>query len=176
MVVIFWLIFIFVALIPVGLSFLVFRYLRKKGYRLVGLILMVAVILWTIYSSYTAFYPTDGFYEDEFEHNTNLEFPKSGDIVAKDASYPDLHGDYSAAALFKVDKNDFYRILSAIQQNNQFQRDTTSFESRLENYGAKVQAEDFSKSYILRENNRDLNFVISFNEKTKLIEIQRDSW
>jgi hypothetical protein len=176
MVVVFALLFIFIALIPVGLSFLIFRYLRKKGYRLAGLVLIAAVTIWTVYSSYTAFYPTNGFYEAEFERNTNLDFPKSGYIVAKDASYPDLHGDYSAAALFRVDKNDFDRILSAIQQDPKFRLDTTSFGSRLGNLSTEIQEQDFSRSYIVRESNRDLIFAISFNDKNKLIEIQRDSW
>ena len=112
MIVLFGLFFLIISLIPVGLAYLVFLWLTKKGYKKIGLAILATVTIWTVYSSYTAFYPTDSFYEDEFEYNIGLDFPTSGDILTKDASYPDLHGDYSATVLFKTDKNDFNKILT----------------------------------------------------------------
>ncbi len=41
-----------------------------------------------------------------------MTFPKSGDIIIKGASNPDIHGDYSSSAMFSVDENDFYAILN----------------------------------------------------------------
>lgn len=176
MIVIFGLFFILIILIPVGLAYLVFRWLTKKGYKKIGLVILTTVTIWTVYSSYTAFFPTESFYEDEFEYNTGLDFPISGDILTKDASFPDLQGNYSATALFKTDKNDFNRILSAIQNNNGFQLDTIPFKFNLANFDTTIKEANFTKCYTLKRHDRDLVFTISFNEKDSLIEIQRDSW
>jgi hypothetical protein len=176
MVLIFGFFFLFVTLIPVGLAYLVFHWLTKKGYRKIGLGILITVIIWTIYSSYTAFYPTDSFFEHEFEYNTGLKFPKSGEILTKDASYPDLHGDYSATALFKTNANDFYQILNAIQLAKRFQADTIPFKFNITNSNKNFKETDFKKCFTSNRHDRDLIFNISFDDKEKLIEIQRDSW
>jgi hypothetical protein len=176
MLLIFGLFFLFITFIPTGLAYLVFRWLAKKGYKKVGLALLATVTIWTIYSVYTAFYPTDSFYKDEFENNTGLKFPKSGDILTKDASYPDIHGDYSATAIFKTDNNDFNEIQRAIEQNNKFQLDTFPRKFTLTNFDTTIKEPGFTKCYTLNRQDRDLIFTISFNNKDNLIEIQRDSW
>lgn len=176
MIVLFGIFLLFITLIPVGLAYLVFRWLRKKGYKKVGLAILAIVTFWTIYTSYTAFYPTNSFYKDEFEYNTGLDFPKSGDILTKDASYPDLHGDYSATAVFKTDQEDFKQILTAIQKDSKFQLDTIPFKFNLANFDNNVKETSFNKCFKLNRQDRDLVFTISFNDKDNLIAIQRDSW
>jgi hypothetical protein len=176
MIVLFGLLFLIITLIPVGLAYLVFRWLTKKGYKKIGLVILATVAIWTVYSSYTAFYPTDGFYEDEFEYNTGLDFPTSGDILTKDASYQDLHGDYSATAFFKTDSKDFKQILAAIQKDSKFQLDTIPFKFNLANFDTTIKETNFTKCYTLNRQDRNLIFTISFNDKDNLIEIQRDSW
>lgn len=176
MIVIFGLFFILITLIPIGLAYLVFRWLTKKGYNKIGFVILATVTIWTVYSAYTAFYPTDSFYKDEFKYNTGLDFPTSGDILAKDASYPDHHGDYSATALFKTDKNDFNKILVVIQNDNKFQLDTIPFKTNLVNFDMTIKETNFTKCYTMNRQYRNLIFTISFNEKDNLIEIQRDSW
>ena len=143
---------------------------------MVGLAILATITIGTIYFSYTAFYPTNSFYEDEFEDNTGLDFPNSGDILTKDASYPDLHGDYSATALFKIDQNDFNFILNSIQKNTKFQLDTIPFKFNLANFDTTIKETSFTKCYTLNRQDRNLIFTISFNDKDNIIEIQRDSW
>lgn len=176
MILIFGIFFLLISLIPVGLAYLILRWLTKKGYKKVGLTILVTTTIWTIYSSYTAIYPTDSFYKDEFEDNTGLDFPKSGDILTKEASYPDLHGDYSATALFKTDKNDYNLILTTIQKDNKFQLDSIPFKFNLPNFDTTIKEASFTKCYTLNRQERDLIFTISFNDKNNLIEIQRNSW
>ena len=176
MILLFGLFFLIITLIPVGLAYLVFSWLTKKGYKKIGIIILGTVTIWTVYSSYTAFYPTDSFYEDEFEYNTGLDFPTSGDILTKDASYPDLHGDYSATALFKTDKNDFNKILATIQNDNKFQLDTIPFKFNLANFDTTIKETSFTKCYTLNRQDRNLIFTISFNDNDNIIEIQLDSW
>ncbi|MBX3165689.1 MAG: hypothetical protein KF900_14525 [Bacteroidetes bacterium] len=160
--------------------FFILKYLNNKYFHLIWLTpkklkisLICFVIVFALFQTYTAFYPTDSFYKDEFENNTGLKFPKSGDIIAKDASYPDTHGDYSATVLFKVNQEDFDLLLTSIQRNNKFNLDTFPFKIKLPNLDTTVH---FNVSYIQIQRKRDLNFIIGFNDKDKLIGIQRDSW
>ncbi len=176
MIVIFGIFFLIITIILVVLTYLVFRWLTKKGYKKIGLAFLATVTIWTVYSFYTAFYPTDSFYEDEFEFNTGLDLPTTGDILTKDASYPDLHGDYSATARFKTDSKDFKNILTSIQKDSKFKLDTIPFKSNLANFDAIVKETSFNKCFTLNRQDRDLIFKISFNDKDNLIEIQRDSW
>ncbi len=162
--------------LPTVIAFFINRWLTKKGIKYAGLFLLVIAPVWTAYEVYTAIYPTDSFYKDEFEYNTGLNFPNSGEILTKDASYPDLHGDYSATALFKTDQNDFNLILKSIQEDTKFQIDTIPFKFNLANFDTKIKETNFTKCYTLNRQDRDLIFTISFNDNDNLIEIQRDSW
>ncbi len=85
-------------------------------------------ILFIIASSqtYFAFFPTNSFYKDEFKFNTSLDLPSSADIVDKDSEYPDLHGDYWASAIIKLDETDYTKLKAEISKLNDFQIDTTS--------------------------------------------------
>ncbi|MFN0187505.1 MAG: hypothetical protein ACKVQV_02255 [Bacteroidia bacterium] len=176
MILIVGLFFLLITLILIGLAYLVSRWLTKKGYKKTGITILTTVTISIVYFSYTAFYPTDSFYEDEFEDNTGLDFPLTGNILFKNASYPDQHGDYSATALFKVSKKDFNHILTAIQSDNKFLIDTTPFTFNLAISNTKIMENCFTKCYTLNGKDSDLNFTISFNDKDNLIEIQRDSW
>ena len=144
----------------------------------IKLILTFLTLIFAAYQTYTAFYPTDSFYEDQFEYNTNLEFPKSGEIIAKDASYPDIHGDYSAAALFKLNDEDFQELFNLVQKDKNY--DVSEYEfgfsSRIKEQCKNYNKRNFIKSFVLNRTDRDLTFCISFNSKDKLIEFERDSW
>ena len=86
------------------------------------------LILFIIASSqtYFAFFPTDSFYKDEFKYNTGLDLPSSADVIAKDSEYPDMHGDYWASAVIKLNEKDFAKLRADISKLNDFQIDTTS--------------------------------------------------
>lgn len=79
----------------------------------------------SIYYTWTAFFPTDDFYKEEFEQNTELDFPKTGVIIDKKSDYPDFHGDYSASAIVEMDKIEFENLKSELIRNVNFQVDTT---------------------------------------------------
>jgi hypothetical protein len=174
MIVIFGLLFILITLIPIGFAYLVYRWLTKKGYKKSGVVILTAVTIWRVYSSYTAFYPTDSFYKDKFEFMTGIDFPITGEILRKEATYPDFHGDYSATALFKTDKDDFNKILEAIKNDKKFQLNTIPFKFNLANFDTKIKETDFTKRYIKHSEKNDLTFTISLNKKDNLIEIQWD--
>ncbi|MGB6092300.1 MAG: hypothetical protein WBF83_00900 [Moheibacter sp.] len=110
--------------IPIGIAYLIFRFLSKKGYKKIGLIVLFSVIGGMIYIIYTAIYPTDSFYKDEFENFTEIEFPKSAKIIWKDSSYPDIHGDYQSGMIFIADSADYENILNQIKNNSKTGTDT----------------------------------------------------
>jgi hypothetical protein len=82
---------------------------RKGRIWKVATVTIAAVLLYQIF---TAVYPPDSFYKGEFESVTGLPFPASGSFLFKDASYPDIHGDYCSAALIKVSEQDYAELRS----------------------------------------------------------------
>ncbi len=100
--------------------------LTKQKNRLINRSYIGLIFLLAIFSTWTAFFPMNGFYRDEFEYNTGLKFPDSGKIIDKDSEYPDFHGDYWAAAIFEVNEVDFNKLKADLKINENFQVDTTN--------------------------------------------------
>lgn len=96
--------------------------------------LIIFSLIYSTYLSYTAVYPTDEFYFDEFYKITNKEIPNSAEILFKDSSYPDFHGDYfskSKIQLSETDYKDLYEELktdsSLINQKGVFSKKKIRF-------------------------------------------------
>ena len=105
--------------IPTVVAFIIFRWLRKKRIKYVGIILLIIAPSWTIYEVYTAIYPRDSFYYSEFKEVTLRDIPKSAVIIRKDASYPDFHGDYCSASLITLSTNDYNSLLNDLTNDKQ---------------------------------------------------------
>jgi hypothetical protein len=82
------------------------------------------LFLFVGYQIYLAFYPSDSFYKKEFKDITKTEFPKSGKILFKTASYPDIHGAYCSCAWIEVSRTDFEELLNEIRKSG---RNDTQF-------------------------------------------------
>jgi hypothetical protein len=170
---------ILMVVFPVAIAYLPFLWFKKKGYKKIGLVLLFGVFVLSAYATYVAFYPRDAFYKDEFKSNTNIPFPKSGVILARGASYPDMHGDYSAGAIVKMNADDFEKINTAVQTNSDFKVQTPGF-----HFGQpfdkkptqNISPENFTEVYILSRTDRDLIFIIGFDKDDGLISFERDSW
>lgn len=100
----------------VGLYFL-YKWLTKKGYRIVGIALFVGFSIYLVYSIYTAIYPTDSYYYSEFKEVTLRDAPKSATIINKGASYPDFHGDYCSASLMIISTDDYLTLLNDLNND-----------------------------------------------------------
>ncbi len=135
--------------------------LSQKSSQLINKSFIGLLLGLSIYFTWTAFFPSDDFYEEEFEQNTGYEFPKSGVIIAKDAGYPDLHGDYSAFAIIELDKDAFENLKSKLQHNSDFQIDTST-----QNIGVTSGFRKMTKD--LKEENIDL---VYFNHKKEWFKI-----
>jgi hypothetical protein len=117
-IVIFGIVFILALIsLPTVIAFLINRWLTKKGIKYIGTILLVIAPLWTIYETYTAIYPTDSFYLDEFKEVTLREAPKTAEVLKKTASYPDLHGEYCSTSLIKLSRQDYTNLLNELSRD-----------------------------------------------------------
>lgn len=106
------------------------RWLKRRGWARTAWLLPAALLLALSYPVYTAIYPTDSFYEQEFERITGRPFPASATIERKDASYPDQHGDYAACARLTVSPADYQRLLGHLRQDTAFQALGSNFRRR----------------------------------------------
>ncbi|MEO6148897.1 MAG: hypothetical protein ABIN95_08020 [Mucilaginibacter sp.] len=148
------LIFAVAVLIGLGLLIvlLIFIYNRflRIGYPKTGITVAIAIFALIAYPFYTAFYPNDNFYFDEFKTITLIQAPPSADIICKVASYPDQHGDYSAAALIKLSKKD-YRNLSFQLSNDKRMKESQIIHNEEFNEVIGDLKENHIKQYYIRE-------------------------
>ena len=128
-----------------------YRWLIKKGYNKARFILPFMTLATTLFFIYPAIYPNDKFYKKEFEDNTSILFPNSGVIIKKDATYPDIHGDYTARAIIRLSKPDYKDIYSKLKADNVFKVDTNTNHFLIETV-------DFLKSKNINDNT--LKFIL----------------
>lgn len=118
---IFGLIVIFIILLILFYLYNIFCLLsgfeRKKITRKLLLGLGISAVIPSFYLAYTAVYPTDDFYYQEFTRVTGLPIPPSAHIKKKEASYPDIHGDYQVTAMIELSQQDYQQLLFQLQQN-----------------------------------------------------------
>lgn len=76
------------------------------------ILLIICILGGTVFSYmvFRAFYPADDFYVREFNDNAGLKLPNSVSIKAKTATYPDIHGSYTACAVLKLSENEFIKL------------------------------------------------------------------
>jgi hypothetical protein len=98
----------------VGLTILAYRFLKTRRINKAFRILAFIPVFTVVYFIYTAFYPLDEFYEEDFTEVTTLPFPKSGKIMAKSPSYPDQFGDYSSCSLIELNEKEFENLISTL--------------------------------------------------------------
>jgi len=128
---------LFIAIIIVAIEIFFVRWIWKK--ESIGKIIAASSLLiltWLTWSVYSAVYPPDCFYEKEFKKVTGIDFPRSGKVVLKDASYPDQHGDYSSCALIDLSAEDYNSLLQMIsKQSYQGRNGSASFDNVLKQLG-----------------------------------------
>ncbi len=120
--VLFWLFLLALAVLLLlwGLAWLLYKASGGRHQRPASLLLPGALLAVLGYFIFTAFYPNDEFYEEQYQRLTGQPFPESGVIVAKDASYPDQHGDYAACARLEVSIAAYEQLLSRMSRDSAF--------------------------------------------------------
>ena len=115
------------------------------------------------YYIFTAFYPTDDFYEEQFKSLSGIELPKDYKLIYKDSSYPDIHGDFYSLYIIKVNQ-DYYDTLPIKLLKNNFKKYTYRKEPfRAVRIPREYQNVEISYEYHRRyENKKTLFFYIGF--------------
>jgi hypothetical protein len=72
------------------------------------------------YQSYTALYPSADFYLDELHSVTARQSPAEAKIIAKDATYPDLHGDYCSFSRIRLSEWSYRKLLDELKTDERF--------------------------------------------------------
>ena len=161
--------------IPIGSSYLIYRWMKKRNVDRRIRIISLAPIILLIYIVYDSIYPSDDFYKEDYKEVTNHEFPKSGNIISKSASFPDHFGDYTSSALIELDSSEYHSLQSKLIENK-FVIDSTEFGS---NEREHVERELNGRIYI-KKMNKELSggkhYFVGFLSDEKSIVYQRISW
>lgn len=104
----------------VGVIIIVYRLVKKKFGKKPALISLMVIPLILSYYIYFAIYPNDNFYRGEFRKIVGLKLPESAEILRKDASYHDLHGDYCSSALIMLSEAEYQSILNFVKNDGKF--------------------------------------------------------
>jgi hypothetical protein len=75
------------------------------------------------YHVYTALNPSTGFYLDELQTVTARQPPSEAEVIAKDATYPDLHGDYCSFSRIRFREASYRKLLDELKADNRFTGD-----------------------------------------------------
>ena len=70
------------------------------------------------YGAYVSLLPRDSFYKNDFEKYTGIQFPASGKIIKKYASYPDLQGEHISVALIKLSAADYITLKEELNRTS----------------------------------------------------------
>lgn len=162
------------AITYVGLYFL-YKWLTKKGFRIVGIVLFLGFSTYWIYFIYTAIYPTDSFYYSEFKEVTLREVPKTAVILNKGASYPDFHGDYCSASLMTMSTDDYLTLLNDLTNDKRITKNrpeeyigSNELDEVMENYKNEQIIHSFTRTIPGEE---DQYYYIGFLDDQKTIVI-----
>ncbi|MFN3403503.1 MAG: hypothetical protein ACK40G_05355 [Cytophagaceae bacterium] len=90
---------------PILLSVIIYKWLKSKKYNKKIRVVSLIPIFVTAYFLYTAVYPTERFYREDFKEVTKTDLPQSAKFIYKSATLPDHFGDYSSVALIKTDSS-----------------------------------------------------------------------
>ncbi len=182
-IIIFSVFLLLLVFVPIAFAYFPFLWLKKKGYKRIAITFILVVFLVSVWSTYTAFYPRDKYYKKEFELQTGILIPKSGKILTKGASFPDMHGDYEANAIIKLDKNDFERIYTKVKSNSSFKiDDELIFYVPFDNNKALyIDPKDFTEIYTSRRVYgsgvlQSGSFTVGFDKENNLIGFSWITW
>lgn len=167
--------FLLIIGIPIGLSYLTYRFIRTKNYDKRLRLIALTPILILAYLIYSAVYPSEDFYRTDFTEGTGIELPEQVEFKYKSATYPDHFGDYTSISIIKVGR-EFYNNLPVILTEKGFienGQNTHSivFNKVLEHTDCLEVERGFS-----RQEDGDVYYYVSFLTDNETIIVKRLSW
>ena len=157
------LILTFLALFLLAFSLLIvlYKWLLRKGYRKLALLFPTMIIVVVGYGAYVSLVPRDSFYREDFEKYTGVEFPASGKIIKKYATYPDLQGEYISVALIRLSTSDYQSLKAALDRSSNSAVDTAGYpflEHTFKFLGDSTHGENKNFAIIYRANKSVIGF------------------
>ena len=170
------LMFILIIGVPIVISYFIYRKLRKTEFRKYAFIIPTLILGTLTYFIYTAFYPTDSFYKEDFETNTNIKLPATAQILSKDATYPDQFGDYWSSAIIELNEDEYLKLQSKLSKSKNFAIDTTNQQMGITKEYYNL-TEDVSEKEIkiVYYNKNEQWFKVAFLKDKKRIIFERSS-
>lgn len=164
---------IFIIGVPVLLSFLIYKLLKRKDVKPKWRLLAFLPILIVGYFVFDAFYPSADFYKVDFKEVTGTELPKNYKFEFKTAGYPDQHGDYTSVSIIYVGAGFYNRLQSYLTKNGLSENgekmgciEMNKAKQKLN--GLKIERE-FSKE------EQDRFYYVAFLSDKKTVLVQRSS-
>jgi hypothetical protein len=170
------LIFILIIGVPIVISYFIYRWLRKTEFKKYAFILPIIILGTLTFFIYTAFYPTDSFYREDFESNTKIKLPDTAKILAKDASYPDQFGDYWSSAIIELDEDEYLNLQLELSKSENFAIDTTNQKIGItKEYNNLTENISENEIKIVYYNKNEQWFKVAFLKDKKRIIFERSS-
>jgi hypothetical protein len=161
--------------IPFCISYLIYRWVKKRGFdrklRLVSLI----PILFVSYLIHEAIYPSKSFYKVDFKEATGIEFPHKGEIKHRTASFPDHFGDYTSSFLAELELNDLKDLEYHLKNNGFVEKKNERSSKELDYIEEKKGNKEYTK-YFVREVENNKYYSVGFLNDNKSIIITKVSW
>ncbi|MFI0429982.1 hypothetical protein [Mariniflexile sp. HMF6888] len=175
LIVIFLIVIILGIGIPIGISYLIYIWIKKRGFNKKWRIIALTPILLVGYFIYGAIYPSSDFYKTDFKEVTKMEFPESGIIKYKTASFPDHFGDYTSSFLVEFDQMDLEKLERELKTNGFEEKENKMHSNELEHIERKKGRKNYSKQYII-DTIASKHYSVGFLDDNKSVIITRVSW
>jgi len=142
----------------------------------INMLYIFGLFTFSVFQTYTLFFPSDSFFKDEFYYNTGLKIPASANIMIKSSDIPDFHGDYEASAMIRLGKEDFINIKMKLSKDSVFQIDTTSQPiGRTQSYFTASKGIDENQIQEIFANLKEEWFRVAFLKDGQTIIFERSS-
>lgn len=79
-----------------------------------------AIIAFVAWQAWFAVFPDDSFFLAQFEQAAARAAPAGAKVLARYASYPDLHGDYCSFSRMETDRSAYDRLLAQLGADVRF--------------------------------------------------------
>ncbi|HEY2348726.1 MAG TPA: hypothetical protein VGH64_06905 [Puia sp.] len=148
-------------LLAFALLVVLYKWLLIRGYRKLALLFPAMILVVVSYGAYVSLVPRDSFYKEDFEKSTGIEFPASGKIIKKYATYPDLQGEYISVALIRLSSVDYQTLKEKLNHTSHSAVDTAGYpflEHTFKFLGDSTHGENKNFAIIYRINNSVIGF------------------
>lgn len=156
---------------PILLTFWMYKILRKRTGDSKWKIFSLLPIFILGYVVYGAFYPSEEFYKEDFREVTGIDLPENSEFKYKNASYPDINGDYTSVSIIKIGSEFYKSLQSDVIKNGLSQNELTISSKEMNNAKRHINGLEIDHQFS-KENENTFYYVAFLSDKRTLL-IQR---